>query len=79
MYGQITYEWPNRAIHSRLLLLLLKHYLLKLIKEQIKNIFAIAILKCTFIGISISMKDVFQPHDIFLYSFSLCFFSSDIS
>ena len=44
MYGR------NRVIHSRLLLLLLKQYLIiyKLINEQLKNIFAIAILKCIF-------------------------------
>ena len=49
----------NWAIYSRLLLLLLKHYLQKLIKEQTKNIFAIAILKCIFIAISTAIKYVF--------------------
>ena len=45
-------------------------YLLKLLKELTKNIFITA---------SISMKDVFEPHDnFFLYSFVLCFFFSDI-
>ena len=44
-----------------LLLLLLKHHLIfeKLIKEQTKNIFAIAILECAFNATLTSMKDVF--------------------
>ena len=59
------------------LLLLLKnyYYLLKNNKRANKNIFGIVILKCTFIAISTSMKDVFYPHDIFFdISFSLFLF-----
>ena len=50
----------NGTIHSSLLLLLKQHLIfLELIKEQIKNICEIVILKHAFITISISIKDVF--------------------